>query len=169
MDMAELFQTIEPVALILFIVGMVLLLIELFIPGFGIAGGLGIVCLILCIVFQAKTVTEGLLLLIIIGAIITVFALLFFRSLKKGWLYRSTVVLKNAEAREDGYVAGNDYSHLIGRHGVSVTTLRPAGAAEFDGKKIDVLTDGEFLPAGTPVEVLRVEGSRVFVKQTESK
>jgi membrane-bound serine protease (ClpP class) len=167
--MAELFQTIEPVALILFIVGMVLLLIEMFIPGFGIFGILGLVCLILCIVFQAKTLTEGLLLLLIFSAIITLLGFLFGRSLKKGWLYRSTIVLKSAEAREDGYVAGNDYSRLLGRRGVSVTTLRPAGAAEFDGEKADVLTDGEFLPAGTPVEVVRVEGSRIFVKKSETK
>ena len=167
--MAELFQMIEPVALILFIVGLVLLTIELFVPGFGIFGVLGIVCLILCIVFQAKTLTQGLLMLLIIGAIITLFALLFARSLKKGWLYRSSVVLKSSENSEDGFVAGSDYSHLVGRHGISITTLRPAGAAEFDGKKADVLTDGEFLPTGTPVVVVRVEGSRIFVKMAESK
>ena len=167
MDMAELFQTIEPVALILFIVGMVLLLVELFLPGFGVFGILGLVCLLLCIVFQAKTITQGLLLFLIISAIVTALGFLFGRSLKKGWLYRSTIVLKDSENREDGYVAGSDNTHMIGRQGISVTTLRPAGAAEFDGRKADVLTDGEFLPAGTPIEGIRAEGSRIFVKKLD--
>jgi len=167
MVMAELFQTIEPVALVLFIVGIALLLIEMFIPGFGVFGILGLVCLILCVVFQAKTLAQGLLLLLIMSALVALIGFAFGRSLKKGWLYRSSIVLKDAEVREDGYTAAADYSHLIGRQGVSVTTLRPAGAAEFDGKKADVLTDGEFLPAGTPVVVARVEGSRVFVKRPD--
>jgi len=167
--MAELFQTIEPVALILFIVGMVLLLVELFVPGFGVFGILGIVSLLLCIVFQAKTLTQGLLLFLMLSILVTALGFLFGRSLKKGWLYRSTIVLKDSESREDGYMAGNDNTHLIGRHGVSITTLRPAGSADFDGRRADVLTDGEFLPAGTPVEVVRTEGSRVFVKKRDSQ
>lgn len=166
-NMAELFQTIEPVALILFIIGLVLLLVELFVPGFGVFGILGIICLLLCIVFQAKTLTEGLLLFLIMSVIVTALGFIFGRSLKKGWLYRSTIVLKDSENRDDGYMAGNDNTHLLGRHGVSITTLRPAGSADFDGKRADVLTDGEFLPAGTSVEVVRTEGSRIFVKKLD--
>lgn len=163
--MAGLFETINTVALVFFIVGMVLLAVEMFMPGFGIFGGLGLVCLVLCIVFQAKTFTEGLLLVLIIGAIATALALLLGRSLKKGRLYRSGIVLKNEQTREEGFVAGGDLSHLVGKHGVSVTPLRPSGTVAFDGERVDVLTEGEFIPSGTPVEVVRTAGTRVFVKK----
>jgi membrane-bound serine protease (ClpP class) len=49
--------------------------------------------------------------------------------------------------------------------GVSVTMLRPAGIADFSGEKVDVLTDGDFIPADTPIEVIRTAGVRVFVKR----
>lgn len=163
--MAGLFETFNTVALILFIAGMALLLVEMFLPGFGIFGGLGLVCLVLCIIFQAKTFAEGLIMMLIIGAIVVLLALVLARSLRKGRLYRSGIVLKNEQTREEGFVAGSDMSHLMAKQGVSVTTLRPAGTAAFDGERIDVLTEGEFVPAGTPVEVVRVSGMRVFVKK----
>jgi membrane-bound ClpP family serine protease len=163
--MAGLFETIDTVALIFFIAGMLLLLVEMFLPGFGIFGGLGLVCLVLCILFQAETLTERLILVLLIGAIVVLLALVLGRSLKKGRLYRSGIVLKNEQTREEGFVAGSDMSHLNGKQGVSVTTLRPAGVAEFDGERADVLTEGEYIPAGTPVEVVRTAGARVFVKK----
>lgn len=56
-----LFETINTITIVLFAAGILLLTIEMFVPGFGIFGGLGIIALILCIVFQATTVTELLL------------------------------------------------------------------------------------------------------------
>ena len=162
-----LFESVELVSIILFVAGMVLLLIELFIPGFGIFGGLGLVSLVLCIVFQAKTVIEALIMLLVFAAIVIALSLIAARSLKRGWLYRSSLVLKDAEEKEAGYVSSSNYSHLTGKTGRSLTPLRPAGAAEFDGKKVDVVTEGDFVPAKTEVTVLRVEGSRIFVRQLE--
>ena len=167
--MACLFETISTAALIFFIAGIVLLTIEMFMPGIGIFGGLGLICLVLCIVFQAKTLTQALILLLIIAAIITVFAIILVHSFKKGHIYRSGIVLKSAENREEGYVAGNNMSRFAGRQGVSITMLRPAGTAAFNGERIDVLTEGEFIPAGTPVEVARIEGSRVFVTKAQAE
>jgi membrane-bound serine protease (ClpP class) len=162
-----LFETIETVSIVLFVVGMVFLLIELFAPGFGIFGGLGLVALVLCIVFQAKSVAEGLLLFLIIGVIVMLLALIAARSLKRGWLYRSSLVLKDAEDKEAGYVARDDYSRFAGKNGVSLTPLRPAGTAEIEGEKADVVTEGEFIPKGAPIQVLKTVGGRIVVKQVE--
>ncbi len=57
-----------------------------------------------------------------------------------------------------------DYGGLRGRTGTAVSFLRPAGIASIDGRRVDVLTEGEFIPQGTPVRVVRVEGARVFVE-----
>lgn len=162
-----LFETISTVSVILFIAGFVLLLIELFVPGFGIFGALGIIALVLCIVFQAKSVLEALILFLIIGAIVVALALVAARSLRRGWLYRSSIVLKDAEDKEQGYVASEDKSPLIGKVGKSITPLRPAGTAVFDGKKADVVTDGTFIPSGAVIEVVRILGPSIIVRQTE--
>jgi len=65
----------------------------------------------------------------------------------------------------DGYVSATARPELIGRAGVSVTELRPSGVAEFDGERVDVTTDGEWLPTGTPVTVVKAEAMRVVVKR----
>ena len=162
-----LFETIETVSVVLFAVGMIFLLIEMFIPGFGIFGGLGLVALVLCIVFQAHSVAEGLLLLVIIAAIVFILALIAARSFKRGWLYRSSLVLKDNQEKDMGYVARDDYSRLVGKTGLSLTPLRPAGSADIDGEKADVVTEGEFIPKGARVRVTTTTGGRIVVKQLE--
>ncbi len=162
-----LFESIETVSVVLFIAGMVFLLIELFVPGFGIFGGLGLVCLVLCIVFQAHTVAEGLLLFIIIAAIVVLLSLIAARSFKRGRLFRSPLVLKDNEEKEAGFVAGGDYSRFIGKEGISLTPLRPAGSAQFGDEKADVVTEGEFIPRNTRIAVVKAEGIRIVVKRLE--
>lgn len=162
-----LFESINIISVVLFIVGMVLLLIELFVPGFGLFGGLGLVSLILCIILQAKSLTEALILILVIGGIIVIFVLIAARSFRRGFLYRSSIVLKNAADREEGYVANEDRSRFAGKTGVSLTPLRPAGTASLGGEKTDVVTDGEFIPSGARIEVVRIVGSRIIVRQVE--
>jgi len=65
------------------------------------------------------------------------------------------------------YVASSDYSSLLGKTGVATSYLRPAGVANVEGRRIDVLTQGDFLPAGTPIKITRVEGARIFVVPIE--
>jgi membrane-bound serine protease (ClpP class) len=60
--------------------------------------------------------------------------------------------------------AAPDYRALVGRHGVAASYLRPAGYAAIDAQRVDVLTEGEFVAAGTAIVVTRVEGARIFVR-----
>jgi membrane-bound serine protease (ClpP class) len=62
------------------------------------------------------------------------------------------------------YVAAPDRRSLIGAAGFATSYLRPAGYAAINGQKVDVLTEGEFVAAGTPIVVTRVEGARIFVR-----
>lgn len=162
-----LFETIEILSVVFFAAGIVLLIIELFAPGFGIFGVLGIISLVLCIVIQAKSVTEALILILAIGGIVVVLALIAARSFRRGLLYRSPIVLKNAADREEGYIANEDKSRFAGKTGISLTPLRPSGTASLDGEKTDVVTDGEFIPSGKRIEVARIVGARVIVRQIE--
>ena len=59
--------------------------------------------------------------------------------------------------------AGVEYSSLLGREGQVVTPLRPAGTIEIEGRRVDAVSDGTYITAGTLVSVIQVEGSRVVV------
>jgi membrane-bound serine protease (ClpP class) len=70
-------------------------------------------------------------------------------------------------AQGPDYVAALNHRDLIGHTGRATSFLRPAGVATIDGRRVDVLTEGDFLPAGTEIVVTRVEGARIFVRPAE--
>lgn len=149
-------------AIVCLVLGLGLIIYETFTPGLNLPGILGLMALIAAIVLRAKTVTDGLITFGLVLVILTVLAVFFWRSLTKGRLSRSAVVLK--ESIDAQSTDREDARALIGREGVCLTALRPAGNADFDGLRMDVVSEGEFLPKGTRVVVDRVEGLRVLVK-----
>jgi membrane-bound serine protease (ClpP class) len=79
---------------------------------------------------------------------------------ENAWMRRLVLVAEQGPE----YVSSADFSYLRGKSGTAASFLRPAGVASIEGHRVDVLTQGEFIPAGTPVRVVRVEGARVFVE-----
>ena len=78
---------------------------------------------------------------------------------------RTNSLLKTAQNSDDGFQAPpQELSALVGHSGQSVSPLRPAGVALIDGKRVDVVTNGEFIQPETEVEVIDVEGRRVVVR-----
>ena len=72
---------------------------------------------------------------------------------------------RSAAAQGPDYVASADYRAICADAPASrPRILRPAGVASIDGQRVDVLTEGDFVPAGTPIRVTRVEGARIFVE-----
>jgi membrane-bound serine protease (ClpP class) len=67
-------------------------------------------------------------------------------------------------SQSDGYISALPRADLVGQEGVAVTDLRPAGTAAFAGERVDVVTEGEFVAQGRPVQVLRSEGYRHVVR-----
>jgi membrane-bound serine protease (ClpP class) len=59
----------------------------------------------------------------------------------------------------------NEWSDLVGREGVAMTTLRPAGRAQFGDRFVDVVAEGAYIDAGATVAVIEATGNRVVVKQ----
>ncbi|HPF86928.1 MAG TPA: NfeD family protein [Candidatus Limiplasma sp.] len=155
--------------ILFFAVGTILLVVEVFMPGFGIAGISGIVLEVISIVltFTQHGPFAALGLTILVLALIGVVISITLRSATKGRLANSPFVLKKSETSSDGYSATNnkDMDVFIGKEGVVVTTLRPVGMAEIEGVKVNVDSDGEFIPKGTPVRVTRVDGLRVIVRK----
>jgi membrane-bound serine protease (ClpP class) len=146
------------------IIGLLGILWELHVvPGHGFPGILGGLAL-LAAVFLAFGIPftfiaiEAMSTAIILTAIC--FALLTRIFPQNAWMRRLALV----EAQGPDYVASSDHTSLRGMTGVAASFLRPAGVAQIDGKRVDVLTEGEFIAAGTPIRVTRVEGARVFVE-----
>lgn len=152
--------------------GIVLLLIEAFvIPGFGVAGVLGIIALLGGLMLS--TVGEGATMDSLIGAasrlgvslvVAIVASLAILRYLPKTRVGKHLVLHTDLTA-ESGFTSEPVAEHdLVGKLGVAMSTLRPAGIADIDGQRVDVVSDGEFIEPGEPIRVDHVDGNRVVVR-----
>ncbi|MGN0762788.1 MAG: NfeD family protein [Aristaeellaceae bacterium] len=152
--------------LVCFVVGIGLLVLEAFMPGFGLPGISGIVMEIVAIaltwVNHGPVAALGLT--IIVLSLIAIAISMSLRSATKGRLSRSKIILKERESNEAGYRSAEDMQVFLGKEGETTTVCRPTGMAEFDGVKLNVVSEGEFLPAGTRVRIVQVEGSRIVVR-----
>lgn len=155
---------------ICFIIGVALLVAEVFMPGFGVAGITGILLEIACIVLTYLRYggLAALGVTIVVLAVTGISISVSLRSATKGRLSKSAILLNASETAADGYSATTDMDVFLGKEGETVTILRPTGMAEFDGVKLNVVADGEYIPKGTPVKVQRVEGARVVVRRTDA-
>ncbi len=165
-------QLASIVEILMFVIGLGLLLAEIFIiPGFGIAGISGII-LIFASIFLSLLGSKpfidmhdvSIAIIQLSGAML--FALLGIFLLAK-YLPKSSafnkLVLSESEKADKGFVSYPSEKDLIGKTGIAFTTLRPGGTAEFDGKRVDVVADSEYINQGTKIKVLRVEGIKVVV------
>jgi membrane-bound serine protease (ClpP class) len=101
----------------------------------------------------------------LLAAIVLLF--LLARFLPKSNLFKR-FILSEEEKAASGYTSRSNLSELLGAEGVALTTLRPAGTAEFNGKRVDVVTESEYIENGKPVIVTAVEGMRVVVREKKS-
>ncbi|MGA2759281.1 MAG: NfeD family protein [Candidatus Cybelea sp.] len=146
------------------VVGLIGILWELHVvPGHGLPGILGAGALLVAVLLAfglpflfvgVETIATAII-LTVIGFTLTVRAVP-----QNAWAHR----LALAAAQGPEYVTSADFGVLRGRAGTATSYLRPAGIASIDGRRVDVLTAGEFIAAGTPIRVVRVEGARIFVE-----
>ena len=164
--MPAFFSGISLWSLVLLVAGIGFLIGEIFHPGFGLPGVLGLVCLGLDILISAQTLAQGLLMTAIAAVIVLVIFLIGASLISRGKLPKK-LVLSDENGSVEGFVSGDGDGAAPGQTGRAVTVLRPAGIAEIGGKRLDVVTRGEFIPEGAALRVESVEGSRIVVGLAE--
>jgi membrane-bound serine protease (ClpP class) len=157
--------------LLLIAAGVLLLALEVFVlPGFGVAGVLGLAAvaaaMVLAMMGAAPTTGDVAQALAILGASLVITAAVVYAWLRHipnsdrwGGLF-----LRGGMAQSEGYISAPPRADLVGQEGVAVTDLRPAGTAAIGSERVDVVTEGEFIAQGSPVRVLRSEGYRHVVR-----
>lgn len=170
--LAELANITE---ILIFFLGLVLLLIEIFfIPGFGLLGILGILAILTSIVlslvgnlptidspdlFRAvQTVSLSLIFTVI-------FAIPIIKFVPKTTAW-NRLILKTEQKNADGFRSTPaEYEQYLGKTGIALTTLRPTGTAQFETNRLTVVSNGEFIEKNSRIEVIQVEGNRIVVKK----
>ncbi len=167
-------QLASIVEILMFLVGLGLILLEVFaIPGFGIAG-IGGILLIIASLFLAlvgadpfldmRAVSMAIIQLTVALVLSIILIIVLAKFLPRTNMFKK-FVLSVEEKSEEGFVSHSTSEELVGKTGKALTDLRPSGTAEIDGKRVDVVTDSEFIEKGSSIEVVEVEGIRVVVKE----
>ena len=162
----------------LFIVGVILLALEIFvIPGFGVAGILGIICIVMGLALSlvlnnffdftvtgSEQFTSALLLVAgsIVGAI--VLSVIFGKSLLKTPVFQR-LVLQDEQRSQLGYVSGRQREDLLGKEGFTKTDMRPSGKIEIEGKWYDAVAMDGYISRGSEIIVEKQENYNVFVRK----
>ena len=152
--------------LLCLLAGFIFVGIEMIVPGFSVPGISGIVCLIAGVFLLADTAMEGFFITVIVLALLGILMAVMLYLLSKG-KFRSPIILEEEQKSTEGYLSSSDLKYLLGKKGVAMTDLRPTGVGQIDGINFDVISEGNYISAGEPVEIIKVEGSKLIVRVSE--
>jgi membrane-bound serine protease (ClpP class) len=154
------------IMILCYVFGSGLVILEAFMPGFGVAGIAGAILEIAAIILTNRffgvtwSIIATLLVLLFVGTAV----FLSYRSAMKGRLSKSALILKETEGTESAAPSVNEW---LDKEGTAVTALRPAGIIEIGGKRLNASTSGEFLSKGTSVRVVGVQGDHLQIRKSE--
>ena len=150
--------------ILLLLVGFLLVFVELFIPG-GIVGLIGAVLMTIAVwlCFEQYGPHQGIAVLFIsILATITL-VIFFFKRLPHSTVGQ-WIILGEENSKEKGYHSDSFLKEeLLGKEGISESKLRPAGIAQIEGKRFDVVTEGDFIEPNNRIRVIQVDANRIVV------
>lgn len=152
--------------IICFVVGIGLLILEAFMPGFGAPGITGVILEVITLVLtwfeHGPVATLGMLLIVLL--VLTIAISTSLRSITKGRLSKSSLIHSDTESNEDGYRSVQDLAVFMDKEGTATSVLRPTGIADFEGVRLNVSSEGDFIAAGTKVRIIKVEGAKILVR-----
>ena len=154
------------ISVILFGIGVIFVIIELFIVG-AVIGFFGIVLISLSLIMLGDNLFIMLFNVIIAVILSIVEWVILVKLLNRKISFFEKVVLKDSTNAEAGYRSHDDRSHLVGKIARTYTDLRPAGIILINDERIDAVSDGSFILRNKDVKILEVEGTRVVVREID--
>lgn len=170
------------IAIILFCLGVGLIVLELFIPSFGLLSVAAIVSFAFSVWEAYKEHPNAAIAMAILAPVISIVVVYFGLRLVPRTAWGRGLVLRHpsdagsqapptssesATLTPEGGTDEKRMLPLVGKEGVAQSFLRPAGVAILDGRRVDVVTEGGIISAGARIKVVAVEGNRVIVRRVQ--
>jgi len=151
-------------SLVVFVTGLILLVIEGIVPGFGLPGISGIILVLAGTVLAMDSLAMALVSLSIAIIITTIVSIVLIKMGFKSKLLNK-LVLSTGYKDEKGYLSTDSMNEYLDKEGITITELRPSGFIEINGIKLDALSESSFISKDINIKVVRVEGSKIFVRR----
>ncbi|WP_232219595.1 NfeD family protein [Carnobacterium pleistocenium] len=154
------------VPIIIFVIGICLLIFEVFIPDFGVAGIIGFF-LIIGGVYLTNNDFASTLRDLSIAVVASSFLVIMLVRRGYSLAHLEKIVLKNNLDKKSGFSSNTDASSYLGKTGSTTTPLRPSGKVRFEDSELDVLSTGEHIDTNVLVVVTKVEGYKIIVRRVD--
>lgn len=155
-------------AILLFAVGIILILLELILPG-GILGIFGFAAFLASFFLSSNNFVHMGISLLIAITISILAAMVMIKVFDKKMKFFKKLILTDSTSSESGYVSNKNRTELIDKIGLAFTDLRPSGTIIIDEERIDAVTEGSFIKKGSQVKIIKVEGARIVVRLLEKE
>ncbi len=157
-------DTITTIGLILLIAGFVLAGVEMCVPGFGLPGISGMICLVAGVIMTSKSIEQGIMntiIVVVILAVMMTIVMLIMHLPRKS----SPIVLNDEMTNMSEYIDDDDLGCLIGKEGMAITDLRPFGKGMFEGVELAVrVYDGKYIQHGSRIKIIGQKDNTLLVK-----
>ena len=150
------------IGILLLITGFILVGVEMVLPGFGAPGISGIVCLIGGILLTAKTIEEGLTITVIVIVILAIMFTIVLTLFKR---VKTPIVLDEDLKGNHDFLNESDLEYLVGRRGIAITDLRPAGKCRIEDIEFDVRAENGYIKKGSQVRISRIHENTIMIKE----
>lgn len=153
-------RTIEQ---ILLIIGGLLILAELFVPG-GIVGSIGAVLVFFSLTLLTDSLAELLMGIVLFIALMSLIIYVLLKLIPKD-RFRNTLILNSELKTEEGFMSNASYEHLLGQRGITISILRPSGKIKIAGEIYNVSSDDKFIEKDRQIIVSEVNGNKIMVRE----
>jgi len=155
-------------AVFLYVICAALILAEVFVPSGGMLGILALISLISGLaIFFRHSAAAGWLGVIIAFIMVPSLLILAYKLLPHTRFGQRMLLAPPVRERGDAIADAADLSRLVGRTGRVLTTMRPVGMCEFDGRRVECVAENGYVQRDKAVKVIRIEGTQVTVRVTE--
>ena len=170
MKFIQIFSQMHWSAMLLLIIGLIFMVIEMFIPDFGVFGVLGLVSLaagVIVRICQGTTIGQALTLILIVVLLYCGCFGLMVRSAKHGALGKTGLFETKPTISTEYNQPNEDYLKLIGLTGRTITSLNFAGRARIQGKIYDVISESSFIEKNVEIKVVEIKDNTIIVKRVK--
>ncbi len=156
-------------AYLLIVVGLILLVAEVFLLSHGVLAVLSLAALIVAVTLAfGEGAYNGLSALLTLFVCLSVFGIVFINFWPKTPMGRRLFLRAPENDTAASHPAHQELEKLCGRFGRTISALRPAGITDFDGRRVDTLSEGSLIPAGQWVQCIAVKAGTVIVRQVNA-
>ena len=164
----SLFDGYGAIPMIIFAIGLIFCIVEIFVPGFGVFGIVGSVFIVSGVIARYlldNDIQHLIVMVMFVLTVIGVSTIVMVYSAKQGMLGNSPLIENRTAISTDYAKDSKELINLLGKIAFTSTIFRPAGKFTLDGDIYHAMSYGEYIEKGEKIQVVEIKDNTIFIKR----